>query len=53
MTGHDTGRLLQTLYERADNIAVQHSIHRVIFHAAQALKGVLTYRDPLFIFLIV
>ncbi len=33
MTGRDTGRLLKTLYECADDIPVQHPIHRVIFHA--------------------
>jgi hypothetical protein len=33
MTGRDTGRLLKTLYECADDIPVQHPIHRVIFPA--------------------
>lgn len=33
MTGRDTGHLLKTLYECADDIPVQYPVHRVIFHA--------------------
>lgn len=33
MTSRDTGRLFRTLYERADDIPVQHLAYRVIFYA--------------------
>ncbi|KAF3768283.1 hypothetical protein M406DRAFT_320839 [Cryphonectria parasitica EP155] len=33
LTARDSGRLVKTLWLRADDIPVQQPIHRVIFHA--------------------